>query len=282
MLALGSTLCVVWACSSFDEAKGDDDAGVDAAPPLPDGTPADVGIPDQGVIDEDASPPDAGMIDLGNGLAIDAFEVTNADYNRFLLDIATDASPPVLSSVCTWKTSFVRRADCSGNSASAAPVTCIDWCDADTYCRAHGKRLCGKIGGGSTPPTAAAMKDPTRSQWMLACAGLVNDEVAYGGGLAMNGYCNTAERDAGRTLPVGSFAKCEGHEKGIFDLMGNATEWEDNCERQTDGGDPRKDPCVIRGGNYLTPKDIATCKYISPTYDRSGSYPNTGFRCCTP
>jgi hypothetical protein len=36
-----------------------------------------------------------------------------------------------------------------GAGSGNFPITNVDWCDAYAYCAGIGKRLCGKIGGGT-------------------------------------------------------------------------------------------------------------------------------------
>ena len=58
------------------------------------------------------------------------------------------------------------------------PQVCVEWCDAQAYCLAVGKRLCGKIGGG--PNALADYDDPTRSAWLNACSNEGTKDYPYG------------------------------------------------------------------------------------------------------
>jgi len=84
----------------------------------------------------------------GRSYCIDATEVTQAQYSQFLFVKKGDTSGQ--EARCTWNMSY--GVTCGGFDPVARggyPVVCIDWCDAVAFCSWAGKRLCGKIGGGS-------------------------------------------------------------------------------------------------------------------------------------
>jgi sulfatase modifying factor 1 len=148
----------------------------------------------------------------------------------------------------------------------------VDWCDARAYCAGVGKRLCGKIGGGSN--ATADNANAAKSQWYNACSsGGVN---AYPYGNTRDGSaCNAYDHGTGE-LPVGSLSTCQssimGYE-GVFDMSGNVYEWEDSCDNTLESGD-----CLLGGGSIV---GMTNCDY------KIGSPPATtfddnGIRCCSP
>ena len=219
------------------------------------------------------------MVTLPEGYCIDSTEVTRADYGAWLASGA-----PTTASIedCAWNTSFMpdatcmsRLSVCQGRGCGDHPQVCVDWCDAYAYCQAVGKRLCGRIGGGSNEPEALA--DATQSQWYSACSSHGVNELPYG--VFVRGVCNEIDYPSVTfTVTVGSFPDCQpsGAYGGIYDLSGNVWEWEDSCTGRGAAGE-----CLRRGGSY-------TCKiaYLLCDYGYEGARDemdeDVGFRCCAP
>ena len=61
------------------------------------------------------------------------------------------------------------------------------------------------------------------------------------------------------TVPVGSLAGCQGGFPGVFDMSGNAAEWEDSCGRAAADASTAKDPCILRGGSYQHSQSGVSC-----------------------
>lgn len=269
---------LVVACSSFSggdlpsssssSSGGNDGAPADSTPGNPPSDAASAGT-DSGAGD---------MIDAGP-FAIDRHEVTNAQYNQFLGALLGADASAYQTSLCTWKDSWSRK--CTASSAAPDdPVSCVDWCDAWTYCKWAGKRLCGKVGGGGTVNPDNDRLDPLKSEWMLACSGVEDQPYPYGSE-ADPDRCQTSEnadkRDGGRgPVAVGSRAGCQGRLAGLFDMSGNVSEWEDNCD--LNGALPANS-CVVRGGSFETSAANATCRYLVG-FKRNESSDKIGFRCC--
>lgn len=233
----------------------------------------------------------------GGTMCIDSTEVTRAQYDEFIQAIAVFGDP-AQSDVCQWNDSFPMDPDCtdftdvcdeSQRDCSNHPVVCVDWCDAQAYCAWAGKRLCGAIGGGSTP-YGNASKDVNVSQWMNACAsGMDANVYPYGDSEAPvchdleHSKCNPDTYSGCHSSEVGSLSQCQptGAYAGVFDLSGNVWEWEDSCETS----EGSLDHCRLRGGSYFESRNLTTCmidlgkKYA---HRRRGNYSNTGFRCCGP
>ncbi len=81
----------------------------------------------------------------GSSYCIDSTEVSFADYRASLA--VADVSAP-LRPGCAWNTSFEIMSEVIGEPKNH-PIRGVDWCDAVAYCEWAGKRLCGRIGGGS-------------------------------------------------------------------------------------------------------------------------------------
>jgi formylglycine-generating enzyme required for sulfatase activity len=227
------------------------------------------------------------MVRVG-AYCIDSTEVTGADY---LLFVDADAGASLEPPQCSWKKG---RYDNGGSWTIATngpngPAGYVDWCDAYVYCKWAGKRLCGNIGGGSVPYGAYA--DPKRDQWFAACEGRDATNYPYGNTFdptACNGLLTDGSYPDGATMytvePVKSRITCQGGYPGIFDMSGNAAEWEDCCD-ESEGGDASAQPCRYRGGSANSDKAELECTSgmsFGSVYRRSSGTDDLGFRCCSP
>jgi formylglycine-generating enzyme required for sulfatase activity len=301
-------LALSGSCSLADLYGGGTGGGADAASEGQggSGTGTGTGTGGDAGIDAPSCPAEMVSIDVGGGAAycIDRLEVTNADYKLFLEQ--TDASAPRLpAGKCDWNTSYAPYI--AVDAGDALPVLGVDWCDAYAFCLWKGKHLCGAVGGGSISPEK---RDSDSSEWYGACAHRgANTSFPYGFKFK-NGECADCDPDAGcdadaspptsQPAPVGSMPGCQGGYDGIFDMSGNASEWEDSCEdggvtpdASDEGGmpipDPRYDVCHHRGGSYLYPHGSYTgdlcmacvSKYCKPASEARRNRPrDTGIRCC--
>jgi hypothetical protein len=268
---------------------GGDDAMDGAEGAAADGAPVDSAIGDTGPGPGDASPDGADAAGCGpstcppdkptceNGQCVvrgpvmvsvgafyvDSTEVTVADYKKFLAAKGADTSGQ--PSECSWNTVYWDPTNAM--NTDSWPITNVDWCDARAFCAWAGKRLCGKIGGGSITAEADLFVTPPRNEWYLACGG-----PAGGTHPNANPQCNSTNGTTGLG-PVGSFPGCEGFYRGLFDLEGNAAEWIDGCTAQSDGGDV----CFLLGGSFVDAKSYCDEVY---DYPRNTLAITFGFRCC--
>ncbi len=234
------------------------------------------------------------MVKLPPGFCIDSTEVTRAQYTAWLntTTAATINAQDVTN--CGWNTSFAPGAGClasenacQGTACGNHPQVCVDWCDAYAYCKGVGKRLCGKIGGGSNAEEDQA--NANLSQWYNACTSGGVNKYPYGINFSATD-CNGQEHwttGIPATLAVGSLAGCQAAVPyaGVFDLSGNVSEWEDCCGT-TPGrsGTMESTFCHVRGGGLITYSnfDGMTCG-ISVGFTRGDNTRfDVGFRCCSP
>ncbi len=222
------------------------------------------------------------MVRLPLGYCIDSTEVTRDQYSAWL---ATGPALPASSDAnCGWKSSgsyapaadcMINKYACRGAACGNHPQICVDWCDAYAYCAGVGKRLCGKIGGGSRVPGSS------RSQWGNACATNIGYTYPYGNTYSPTA-CNGEDLKKNTTVPVGSLTTCNsaGTSEGIFDLSGNVAEWEDSCDASGQQG-----LCDVRGGAFTDPSFMLDClgtsTYALDSWQRSNSGSDLGFRCCS-
>lgn len=229
------------------------------------------------------APNAAQLTRLPAGYAIDRTEVTRGQYQAWL---ETNPRPTRRIAACAWKEEFAPDARClsafdgqicQGEGCADHPQVCVDWCDAQAYCEAAGKRLCGKIGGGSAPLAKAASAVPAvPGEWENACSAGGTTRFAVGDDLAA-GACNTQSAGKGTTAAVGEMVGCRSAVEAyrdVVDLNGNAWEWEDAC---ADGGDTAF--CQVRGGSFNSDEALDACG-VAHTYRRDFSSFYVGFRCC--
>jgi formylglycine-generating enzyme required for sulfatase activity len=204
----------------------------------------------------------------GDAYCIDATEVTQASYQGFL---AAGPDPTMQIPACTGNSSFTPSCTFDPVPEPNQPVVCVDWCDAIAFCTFVGKRLCGKIGGGSS--TVAAASDPAQSQWYRACSEAGARLYPYGN-LYQPDTCNGLDSPFTGTANVALLAQCNGGYQGLYDMSGNTREWEDAC----DGNN-----CLQRGGGWLD-SDTSSPHSLRCDSDgvasRSQSSDQVGFRCC--
>jgi formylglycine-generating enzyme required for sulfatase activity len=91
--------------------------------------------------------------------------------------------------------------------------------------------------------------------------------------------CNGSDAGNQGTVPVKTMSGCvtstEGY-AGVFDLVGNAREWEDTCSGYQENAN-----CRIRGGSYQMADSGSICTIEHVDY-RSNAAKDLGFRCCAP
>lgn len=250
-------------------ADAGEDAPVADAPPVIDATTVD----DSG-IDVAVPPCPEGMV-LGATpeYCIDVTEVTVAAYDAFLASSPSTSEQP---SVCAWNTSFAPTT----SGTAQMPVRGVDWCDARAYCAFVGKRLCGRLGGGSLD-TAGAIS-AAASEWFAACTAGGTRVYPYGDTYDPQA-CVGADKEVGgvppsQPAPVGTNPLCEGGVPGLFDMSGNVFEWQDACEDGS-GANPAKDYCASTGGDYGEDAVDMACR-ADEVHERSESFDWIGFRCC--
>ena len=227
----------------------------------------------------------AKLVPIEGGYAIDATEVAQSQYAAWL---ATSPNTTTQISECTWNDQFAPETDVATwrcdqlvwppESKGQHPVVCVDWCDAYAYCKAVGKRLCGRIGGGSFKFEFEPLTDHDQSQWVHACSSGGMYQFPYGWTYEPQ-TCNGLDKGVLATMAVGTSTGCESSVPGytgVFDLSGNVWEWDDACDENT--GESRS--CRIRGGSFYDPVATVECSY--DTSSGLGNHQITiGFRCCS-
>jgi formylglycine-generating enzyme required for sulfatase activity len=226
----------------------------------------------------------------GRQFCIDETEVTNENYAAFLT-LSPDTSGQI--SACSWNDSYVPASStgCQYDAANSPkiPISCVDWCDARSYCEWAGKRLCGAFDGG--PSTPARFADATHSQWYAACSMGGTRAFPYGD-VYIRDACVGLDHDGTAAENVGTHPGCRGGYLGLHDMSGNVAEWEDSCVASAGASDS----CLVRGGDRFSkdviygPPPVPTllCNSSDPgdttpspaTSRRDFRGPFVGFRCC--
>ena len=142
----------------------------------------------------------------GERYCMDATEVTQADYAAFLASSATE------SSLCAKAASLEPTCSWTPVETPNAPVVCVEWCAAASYCTWAGKRLCREGDG---------------REWRDGCSN---------GGVTRYPYGDTYDAKrctaafGGELHDVGTEPECRGSKTpytGLYDLFGSVEEWVD-------------------------------------------------------
>jgi tetratricopeptide (TPR) repeat protein len=188
------------------------------------------------------------MVFVPDGLYIDKYEVTNAQYKRFL-DKNPNLTPPP-----HWKKGIYEE------GKDNYPVVNVNWYVAALYCKSIDKRL------------------PTEEEWEKGFRGDKGFEYPWGN-IFKSEIVNSGEAGFGKLTPVGSFE--EGRSPyGIYDMAGNAKEWTDSEYKGENNqssfhGEGHK---IIRGGSFKSGmEEVKATKrgYAPPVYADM----DVGFRC---
>ncbi len=191
---------------------------------------------------------------------IDAYEVTNYQYQQFLPKSGRNAPEHFINGVYP-------------KGKIDHPVVFVSWYDAKAYCESVGKRL------------------PNDKEWEKAARSTDGRSYPWGEEFDIK-LVNSPVRWAtleliGDTTPVGAF---DGGKSfyGLYDMSGNVWEWT-SSRYQAYPGNTRKSENY--GGNYRTLKggswwdcSFYQCGISAPVYNRSFFHPKTknnsfGFRC---
>jgi hypothetical protein len=219
----------------------------------------------------------------GGDYCIDALEVTYSEYYAFW-----NSNPGLVSqpSFCSWNNTFtpangwppdlntMDTATYNGGN----PVNWVNWCQAYGYCAQQGKRLCGKIGGGTNATTDSSNR--LESQWFNACSADGVNTYPYGSSYTA-GRCNDVSVGLGAPWPELNLEgqlvndQCQGGASGLYQMSGDVAEWEDSCSGSAGAGDT----CLLRGGSFTSTSSGLTCATAVPT-QRNYQGADSGFRCC--
>ncbi|PRP91094.1 Formylglycine-generating sulfatase enzyme [Enhygromyxa salina] len=217
------------------------------------------------------------MVRLPDGFCIDTTEVTRGQYRAWLETTPSTEGQP---SACAQNEDF--EPSCAWpppDHEASYPVVCVDWCDARAYCEAAGKRLCGQIGGGGYD--FDSYDDASVSEWHAACTSGGEYDYTYGDALDTQ-ICRGADAEDYTTwgfVEVGTLPGCHSPVdaySGVYDLSGNAAEWDNGCD-----GDTPDSPCRIRGGSFEFNDVGLRCAMAADLrWPRMRQVVSVGFRCC--
>lgn len=218
------------------------------------------------------------MKGMTKGFCIDTTEVTQAQYSTWL---SSNPSTADQITECTWNSTFMPDVDCSNNMMNCRTncenhaQNCVDWCDAYAFCKSVGKRLCGRIGGGTNQFDSPQYG----SQWHEVCSSGNAYRFTYGADFD-DTKCNGIENGIQGTIVVGSKKGCQSPVAayaGVFDLIADVAEWEDSCS-----GSGQTAICRARGASFSAwGEDTENCAYDQSS-TRDTTLINLGFRCCAP
>jgi formylglycine-generating enzyme required for sulfatase activity len=228
--------------------------------------------------------PGAGGVSVRvDAFLLDRFEVTNAQYQKFVQ--ATGRPAPEVQPLAYYQRKFKWKIDGYEEFLRLAepyrwregrppagrehhPVALVTWDDASAYARWAGKRL------------------PTEAEWEAAArAGLPSGAIYPWGGPADPARANTSEGDRLGTVPVTALpGGCSPLD--LAHLSGNIAEWVWDWYDDKPFGDGAVNPKgpssgrfrVMRGGDWRHP--LADAAVWSRGRDWPGTaYINVGFRC---
>jgi formylglycine-generating enzyme required for sulfatase activity len=218
------------------------------------------------------------MVRLGaSGVCMDAYEITNEEWVRFLNAHGEDCSfeGEYLSERCQYpfvdyEFAKVFRDDASGEWRTKPGFelhpAAGTWHGARAACEWKEARLCtiDEIMVGCAGPEARIY---SYGDEYLPCRCAVYDNRAF------------ANCDLQDTFPVNAFPGCEGGYTGLFHLLGNAFEWSASCIVSSGSSGPTRSCSFVPGylHSQLPDAESVTCQSASSIAFTGG---DMGFRCC--
>src|SRR5262249_51795041 len=121
------------------------------------------------------------------------------------------------------------------------------------------------------------------SEWVIACTGDHPQDHPYPYGMAVEpGRCVDQEYPSPMPslVPVKMAMMCEGGVPGLFDMSGNAGEWQNDCAAKANDTKGDADVCNPLGGSFSSKPTDSSCTAGAPIM-RSQAGGDIGFRCCT-
>lgn len=218
---------------------------------------------------------------------VDQTEVTVKQYENWV-----EAHPGFSDwnqEYCLWKTSLSNPskepqdtcrlsipADDTDPWNLARPIRCVDWCDAEAFCRSYDAVLCTR-----TLPPYEPYGANLGGEWRHACAstGLYpwgTSQCSDCCNAKMGAICNTPTFTECHPRPVSELLDCVTAE-GVFDILGNVREWVRACIK-VDPNEP-SGKCLAAGGSFVDNLADLTCDTVQ-ALPRSTRDEFTGFRCC--
>ena len=201
---------------------------------------------------EDEAP--AHEVDLP-AFKIDLFEVTNADFAKFVEATGYQTDAEKEGRTKNWRS----VAEGKGNH----PVVFVSWNDAVAFCEWLGKRL------------------PTEAEWEKAARG--SDERVYPWGDDYDpSKANVKDTGLRGTARVGSFGAGASPD-GVEDMAGNVWEWTADWYEAYPGSDFQSDYFggrfrVLRGGDWFETADFVRTT-VRKTNSETAASDDVGFRC---
>jgi serine/threonine protein kinase len=205
-----------------------------------------------------------------HGFALARYEVTLADYAAFARAtgrVASRCREPKQPLSGMKKLSWRQPAFAQGDRH---PVVCVSWNDAVAYAQWLSQR------------THAPYRLPTRAQWLDAARAIpAHVGVCAQGNLAGHGVLpfhlgadNDCKNRFEHTAPVGHF---KANALGIYDLVGNVSEWTLDCKPGGIGADGH---CVERVFNGTSWRDDASANNLEAIGDADADlgYTTVGIR----
>jgi formylglycine-generating enzyme len=195
---------------------------------------------------------------------IDRYEVTNAQYQRFV--VSTGRPAPFVDR--PWAEPYNWKGTAYPAGKGEEPVVLVSWEDAQAYAKWIGKRL------------------PKEAEWEKAARGKLTGKNYPGGDSLEMGQANfdkgfLRKRDI---KPVGSF---EPNGFGLYDMSGNVWEWcqdwyAEDYYKKSPGQGPQGPSeglyRVTRGGSWVNDKNFLRCSQRGKSTPDSRSH-LVGFRC---
>ena len=231
-------------------------------------------------------------VDLANDTCfwMDRTEVTVEEYERWLEDVPADGIDwePTW---CTWKETRNDPIGDPDNDACVAemlpfdlqpfapkkPMRCVDFCEAEAFCRWADKRLCYDVDGlGTQGPRG------NPQEWRLTCNNQMTTRYPWGDD--QKDVCNTGQdpdacigtNSTCGPVAVGQKLECT-TPRGVVDMLGNVAEWVFSCNFIDPTHPLEPTGCLTLGGGYDEP--LTACD-VENTVLSDVRQPALGFRCC--